>query len=100
MRYQSSWILSQGKDYSPEVTAKWRKGNDLVTDGLRITRTGTGTNKEEMVAPHPLFFRFRLRQTDSIDTPPVDNSVGAGRKNRASQMQMRTNVTDTTPATG
>ena len=96
MRYQSSWILSQGKDYSPEVTAKWRKGNDLVTDGLPERERG----QLEMVAPYPLFFRFRLHQTDSIDTAPVDNSVGAGRKNRASQMQMSTNVTDTTPATG
>ncbi len=34
------------------------------------------------------------------DTAPVDNSVGAGRRNRASQMQVSTNVTDTAPATG
>ena len=42
-------------------------------------------------------FRIPLYATD---TAPVDNSVGAGRRNRASQMQVITNVTDTAPATG
>ena len=40
------------------------------------------------------------RQTDSAKTGAPVNSPGAGRRNRASQMQVSTHARETKPATG